>query len=65
MKRNFKKGQSLLEYTLLLAMVIALILFVLFSGSGIEPKMKATYNKVGTAIDNVNTTISEGIFKTN
>jgi Flp pilus assembly pilin Flp len=62
MKRNLKRGQSILEYTLLLAMVIALILFVLFSSGGLRGKMETSYTNVGTAISNVSGKMNTGVF---
>jgi len=47
-----RKAQGILEYTLLLGAVIAVVIVVLMGKSGIGNTTKTTYNNAGKAIDN-------------
>lgn len=63
MSRKLRKGQSILEYTLLLGAVIAAIVTALLTkDTGIKDKVQATYDKAGTTIGNVTTAMDKGIF---
>jgi Flp pilus assembly pilin Flp len=64
MGRDLRKGQSILEYTLLLGAVIAVIVTVLLAqGTGIKDKIKAVYEKAGDALTNTTADLTKGIFK--
>ncbi len=62
MKRSFRKGQSILEYTLLLGAVIGVIVFALLNNGGIKSKIESTYNNAGDALEDVNSNMTTGIF---
>lgn len=63
MKRLDKNGQSILEYTLLLGAVIAVIVFVLLGSGGIKDKIGNVYNRTGDAVNNTTTNLNTGVFK--
>jgi Flp pilus assembly pilin Flp len=63
MRRNLKTGQSILEYTLLLGAVIAVIVFVLLKSGGIKSKVEDAYDKTGQALENTTTDLTGGIFQ--
>ena len=63
MKRNSKSGQSILEYTLVLGAVIAVIVAVLLGPSGIKDKINATYSAAGTALETTSADLTGGIFQ--
>ncbi len=60
-KMRLKKGQSILEYTLLFGMVVAVIVFVLFSGGqqSLENKLKHAYDKAGDAVVDASDRLNE------
>jgi len=65
MKILRKKGQSILEYTLVLAAVIGVIVYVLI-GSGensIKSKVQTTYEKAGDAVTNTTNDLTAGVFQ--
>lgn len=62
MKKDLKTGQSILEYTLLLGMIIAVILVVLFKTGGIKEKVEATYDATGKTLGDVTTSVTNGVF---
>ncbi len=62
MKRLDKSGQSILEYTLLLGAVIAVIVFVLLGNNGIKSKVESVYNKTGDALNNTANDLTTGVF---
>lgn len=62
MKKNFKKGQSILEYTLLLGAIIGVVVFALLSSGGIKDKVQTTYTNAGTTIESVTNNMTTGIF---
>lgn len=62
MKRSFRKGQSILEYTLLLGAVIGVIVFALLNSGGIKDKVQGTYTNAGDALESVNDNMTTGIF---
>jgi Flp pilus assembly pilin Flp len=64
MVRN-RKGQSILEYTLILGAVIAVIVAVLLGNSGIKDNIEGAYNKAGEAIGNQVDNLDQGIFGDN
>lgn len=55
MIRTNKKAQSILEYTLVVGAVIAVLIFVLFGGTtknaGLKNKVYRTYYKTGNTIN--------------
>lgn len=63
MKRRFRKGQSILEYTLLFGAVIAVIIAVLLSKGGMKDKFEGSYNKVGNALENTTSDLTGGVFQ--
>jgi Flp pilus assembly pilin Flp len=51
MKRNLERGQSILEYTLVLGAVIAVIVLVMFrANDGVKDKVKGVYDNAAKAI---------------
>jgi Flp pilus assembly pilin Flp len=63
MKRSRRKGQSILEYTLLLGAIIAILVIVLLSEGGIKGKVQTSYDKVGSAITKTSDDLTTGVFK--
>lgn len=61
--RDLRKGQSILEYTLVLGAVIAVIVAVMFGNGGIKSKVQNAYNKTGTAIENTVNDLDKGVFQ--
>jgi len=61
--RKFNKGQSILEYTLVLGAVIAVIIAVLFGQNGIKDKIQGAYEKTGDALEDTTDDLSGGIFQ--
>ena len=64
MLRGVRKSQGVLEYTLLLGAIIAVIVAVLL-GSGdrsIKGRVEEAYLTAGDAIDKVTDSMSQGIF---
>jgi len=67
MSKNYRKGQSILEYTLLLGAIIAVLIVVLMgtSGSGgIQGTVTSTYTAVGNALTNTTKDLDLGVFGT-
>ena len=62
MKRALK-GQSILEYTLVLGAVIAVVVAVLLGDKGMKSKIEDTYNKAGTALENTAKDLDSGVFQ--
>ncbi len=63
MRKGCRKGQSILEYTLLLAIIIAVIVTVLMGQGGIKGKVKSSYDKIGNALENVTNDLTTNVFK--
>ena len=63
MKKYFKRGQSILEYTLLLGAIIAIIVAILLSQGGIKDKVRDTYTKFGDTVSNASDDLTTGVFK--
>lgn len=63
MRHCLKKGQSILEYTLLLGAIIAVIIAVLLGNNGIKSKVQNTYGNFGNAIERTNNDLTTGIFR--
>ncbi len=65
MKSRWIKGQSILEYTLVLAAVIAVIVYVLIGAgdNSIKKKIQSSYEKAGEAIDTTTSDLSGGVFQ--
>ncbi len=64
MLRTLRKSQGVLEYTLLLGAIIAVIVAVLL-GSGdrsIKGRVEEAYLKAGDAIEGVSESMTQGIF---
>jgi Flp pilus assembly pilin Flp len=53
-----RKGQSILEYTLLLAVVIMAIIAVL---AAMQPKLESSYNRVTDSVTNVTGNMTTGV----
>ena len=62
MRMRHESGQSILEYTLVLGAVIAVIVFVLLGDGGIKDKVEDAYTKTGDAIDKTTVDLDEGVF---
>ncbi len=62
MGKDFRKAQSILEYTLLLGAVIAVIVTVLLSSGGIKGKIQDAYNKTGEALNKTTSDLTHGVF---
>lgn len=58
-----KKAQAILEYALLLAAIIAIVIAVLFSKGGIKSKVQSTYNKIGTALESTTNDFTTKVFR--
>jgi Flp pilus assembly pilin Flp len=65
MSKQRGKGQSILEYTLLLGVIIAALVFVLLGQgeTGIKNKVQNTYNAFGDAITKTTTDLTTGVFQ--
>ena len=63
MKIRNKSGQSILEYTLVLGAVIAVVVFVLLGQGGIKEKVQTAYEKSGSAIEKTTDDLTVGVFK--
>ena len=61
MKRR-RKAQSILEYTLLLGAIIAVIVSVLLGSNGIQGKTTSVYNAAGGAIETITNKMTNGVF---
>jgi Flp pilus assembly pilin Flp len=57
------KGQSILEYTLVLGAVIAVVVYVLLGQGGIKNKVQSAYEKSGDAITKTANDLTSGVFK--
>ena len=66
-KRNSKSGQSILEYTLLLGVVIGIIVVILLGvgggGGGMQGTIREAYNKTGEALNSTATNLTGGLFQ--
>jgi Flp pilus assembly pilin Flp len=63
MKRQ-NKGQSALEYTLLLGVIIVVLVAVLINNNNnLKSKIENAYNKAGTAMDNTAQKITDEVFE--
>ena len=64
MKRDRRKGQSILEYTLLLGAIIAVVVAVLLtSGTGVKSKVQNAYQKFGNTLDKGTADLTNGVFQ--
>ncbi|MCK9571787.1 MAG: hypothetical protein M0Q96_00695 [Candidatus Omnitrophica bacterium] len=66
MGKNRRKGQSILEYTLLLGAIIAVLVVVLLGTSksgGIKGQVSKTYETVGNALDKTTADLTTGVFQ--
>lgn len=63
MKTYSKKAQSILEYTLLLGAIIAIIVAVLLSEGGIKSKVRSTYDTFGNTVSNATSDLTTGVFQ--
>jgi uncharacterized protein (UPF0333 family) len=72
MKRSWRKGQSALEYTLILGAVITVVVVVLLGVSGkdrsadtgLKNKIQRTYEKAGQAVEKTAADVEgHGVFK--
>ena len=62
MRARYRNGQSILEYTLVLGAVIAVIVFVLLGEGGIKQKVQDAYTASGDAISNTTKDLTAGVF---
>ena len=62
MRTKARKGQSILEYTLLLGAIIAVLVVVLLGNGGIKGKVTTAYNHTGDALANTTNKMSFGVF---
>ncbi len=62
MNMRHESGQSILEYTLVLGAVIAVIVYVLLGSGGIKDKVQSTYEKTGDAISKTTDDLTSGVF---
>ncbi|MFH0791207.1 MAG: hypothetical protein V2A64_06200 [Candidatus Omnitrophota bacterium] len=62
MKKDLRTGQSILEYTLLLGAVIAVIVAVLLGNGGIKSKVESVYTRTGTALETTTNDLTTGVF---
>ena len=60
--KRMKKSQGILEYTLLLGAIVAIVVVVLMGNNGIASKVKGTYNKAGSAVGTTSNNASFGVF---
>jgi Flp pilus assembly pilin Flp len=63
MKRLHTGGQSILEYALVLAAVIAVVVIALLGQGGIKDKVANLYNKAGNALANTTDDLNAGVFE--
>ncbi len=66
MRKKQRKGQSILEYTLLLAVVIMAIIVVLLGAGGqggMKNKLETSYDSVTDAVTNVAGNLNTGVFQ--
>lgn len=63
MRKGCRKGQSILEYTLLFGAIIAVVIAVLFAS--MKPTVEKAYNSTTGAINTTTDSLGEhGIFNT-
>ena len=66
MARKNRKAQSILEYTLVVGAVIAVLIMVIFGGSktsGVKNKIYRTYSKASNAVNTTEADVkNQGIF---
>jgi len=62
MRKYCKKGQSILEYTLILGAVIAVLVFVLLRPGGIKEKIGNAYEKTGDALEDTTNDLTGSVF---
>lgn len=63
MRKRDEIGQSILEYTLVLGAVIAVVVFILLGKGGIKEKVQTTYTKTGNTISTTSSDATIGVFK--
>lgn len=65
MKLDSKKGQSILEYTLILGVVISAIIFVLVGGGGggVRQGITDAYDASATALESTVADLTSGVFQ--
>ena len=63
-KLKFKsvKAQSILEYTLMLAVVIGILVIVFLNAGGLKDKIGNAYNNTGNALANTTSKLSSSVF---
>lgn len=62
MMQRGRKAQNVLEYTLFLAAIIAVIMLVLFGSGGFQGRFRDAYTRVGDATNNTAQNLNFGIF---
>ncbi len=64
MCRCFKKGQSILEYTLILGAIIGVVVLVLFVGqNSMKQRIDDTYDAAGQAVEDTTDDLTGGVFQ--
>ena len=61
MRKHFRFGQSILEYTLILGVVIAIAVTIIFTA--MKPAITKAYDKTGKALDKTAEELTHGIFQ--
>jgi Flp pilus assembly pilin Flp len=62
MMKRFRKAQGVLEYTLFLAAIIAVIMVILFRTGGFQSAVNSTYSKVIGAMNKTANNATAGVF---
>ena len=62
MRLYSKTAQNILEYTLLLAAVISIIVVVLLGSNGIKDKVGLAYNRTGDALATTTLSLTSGVY---
>ncbi|MFC1594073.1 hypothetical protein ACFL38_01975 [Candidatus Omnitrophota bacterium] len=57
-----KKGQSIVEYTLVFAVIIAALIAILFSGGGVRDSLDTAYTSTNAALNTTVNDMSTGVF---
>ena len=55
------KAQGLLEYTIMIAAVIAIIMVVMFKNHGVGTSIKESYQAMGTALTNTTNNLTQAV----
>ena len=58
------RAQGILEYTIMLAAIVAIIIVVMMRDGGIAGKVKNSYDSMGTAMENTVDNLTESVSPT-